>query len=440
MSQFKPTGSLTRRNFNRIILGSTIVTQLISSQTETVEQPNVDLLFSYTSGSLIKENSMNRNTWDFEMSTESITTPIISDGTVFTTDTNGYVYAVDVTDGSEKWRQELAAPIESTPDIQNNSLICATRRGDVYALDIESGDIQWNNTLNGRINADIVTDESRAYIPTTDSQSSLYAISIDTGDVEWTFQYSSDYMPSIDPNQDAIYISAQNNRIYALSAKNGEVQWSRSIRSTLNTTPQVANGIVYVGDSQGKVHHISAENGERIWRPYDAGISVRYIHITSDAVYTIVDNQTLYKFNIFESVRNGDTVEDEVWSYTLNSQITGPPQLLNSNMYVSSRDGGVHYVNTETGEGSQLISVGGLDISSPVTVNEAPEEIDSTDSESDNDSDNTNTDSESESDSNENTTTDDSNPESANTGTSSNSGGGGFISNIINSIRSALGL
>jgi len=68
---------------------------------------------------------------------------------------NGFVAAIDLTDGRELWRTKLESGVFAATNSQDVSVLVqggfvfAGSRGNLFCLDVESGSILWNNELKG---------------------------------------------------------------------------------------------------------------------------------------------------------------------------------------------------------------------------------------------------------------------------------------------------
>jgi outer membrane protein assembly factor BamB len=68
---------------------------------------------------------------------------------------NGYVAAIDVTDGRELWRTKLQTGVFTATAHSDVSVLVQDRfvlagsRGHLFCLDLENGSILWHNELQG---------------------------------------------------------------------------------------------------------------------------------------------------------------------------------------------------------------------------------------------------------------------------------------------------
>lgn len=65
---------------------------------------------------------------------------------------DGSVYALDVADGSLRWRFQTEAPVFSSPAVAGGTLFIGSDDGFLYALDADSGELRWRFEAGREIN------------------------------------------------------------------------------------------------------------------------------------------------------------------------------------------------------------------------------------------------------------------------------------------------
>jgi outer membrane protein assembly factor BamB len=99
-----------------------------------------------TNGSLI---------WSYRLHDGPLSFNAYHDGVIFISDTQGYVYALDSTDGALIWEKKIGNKIDiSSPTISNGLLFIGTRDweyGALFALDETTGDIIWKYHVGSSI-------------------------------------------------------------------------------------------------------------------------------------------------------------------------------------------------------------------------------------------------------------------------------------------------
>lgn len=114
--------------------------------------------------------------------------PVVSGGRVFMGFSDGYLVALDASDGTLVWERQLGngkefLDVDTTPVVDETSgrLFVASYSDGLYALDTATGDVAWNSAVGGISN--LITHGNRV-ITSGDGRISAYDAS--TGTLGWT--------------------------------------------------------------------------------------------------------------------------------------------------------------------------------------------------------------------------------------------------------------
>lgn len=188
-------------------------------------------------------------------------------------------------DGASTATADLTGDVVSTPAVVGSTLYAATDAGTVYAFDVEqSGDSvtlteRWTTSTvidrrptvtvsGGRV---IVTGAS----PGEGKQGRVYALSADTGEELWAFTTTNWIESAAAIDGDTVYVGVSNGDVVALTAESGAERWrfdANNSWSFLYWGPGVTGGLVvaddtvYVGSEDGNLYAIDAESGTSKWR------------------------------------------------------------------------------------------------------------------------------------------------------------------------------
>lgn len=72
-----------------------------------------------------------------------------SDDTVYITEYGGWLYGVDRTDGTERWRYSTDGDTRDPPVVVDDTVYVASHDGSIHAVDAATGDRQWTRTVSG---------------------------------------------------------------------------------------------------------------------------------------------------------------------------------------------------------------------------------------------------------------------------------------------------
>jgi outer membrane protein assembly factor BamB len=255
---------------------------------------------------------------------------------------NTQVYAINLSNGSEKWRypQEadnkitFFAPPVLTPDGQ---LLVASYDHNLYSLNPENGQPnQGNWPFTGAKNlfiASPLVSEDKVFAPSSDKN--LYALDLDgnllwsfpTGDALWAtpallngdvvqpsmdhYLYALDVQtgtpiwksddlqgalvgqPTIGPD-DTLYIGSFAREMLAVDGATGRVLWRTPISGWVWAGPALSDGTLYFGDLNGVFYALDAANGNIRWQVQnDQGAISEQPLVLDGAVYYTDENGNL---------------------------------------------------------------------------------------------------------------------------------------------------
>jgi outer membrane protein assembly factor BamB len=92
----------------------------------------------------------NQTFWKFQTGGPIISSPVVANSIVFISSTDGFLYAVNSTTGTNIWRTEIGENINS-PTVGLGKVFITSKSGNVYAFDIHTGSQLWSRSLKEEI-------------------------------------------------------------------------------------------------------------------------------------------------------------------------------------------------------------------------------------------------------------------------------------------------
>lgn len=114
--------------------------------------------------------------WRFRMGKGSISSPAIMDDDVYVGSADGNIYCVERTRAREVWRFKTGYQVISSPVIHNGVLYCGSADGKFYVLDAKSGKLIWSFTTLGPITGNAIVAENMVYFGSLDNH--VYAFPV----------------------------------------------------------------------------------------------------------------------------------------------------------------------------------------------------------------------------------------------------------------------
>jgi outer membrane protein assembly factor BamB len=253
---------------------------------------------------------------------------------------NRFVYAVNLSNGLEKWRFPVTSDNKrsfyATPTLTSDGqLIAGSYENVLFSLDPNTGVEKWQFTdADNRYIAAPLVIETGIFAP--NANNNLYALDLQ-GNLLWTFTTSGPLWatPTSDPDCKCIYLPGMDHLLYSIDAQTGELNWQTSeLGGSLVGTPAFGSGVLYFGTFNNELLALNANNGQVIWKVP-----------TQDWVWggpILLDN-VLY-FGDLSGAFYALNIEDGSvkWQQQADGAITQSPLLSDEKIYFTTAAGSVY--------------------------------------------------------------------------------------------------
>jgi outer membrane protein assembly factor BamB len=290
------------------------------------------LIVSANDGRIVGLNKNGNRVWGTSVKGRSEATPAVSKSTLYTVTVDGYLHAVNVKDGSVKWRMKIDGPLlfGSKPLVAENRIYVATSFGVVHAFS-DAGKELWKKQLEGGVYNSMAYHRGVVYVG-TDSRK-IYALSAEDGDEQWTVDVDS-RMVSSAPKiyRDSLFVGTYRGSFYAIDIKEGQLKWQFKAQKAVLSTPVFLKDIVYFGSVDGYVYALNLDKGEIIWK-YDTGDKILVEPIIANNLVYIPSGKTIYALS---------TVSGSLkWKAEFKHEIRSPATAVGNDIYIGLENGEV---------------------------------------------------------------------------------------------------
>jgi outer membrane protein assembly factor BamB/TolA-binding protein len=313
--------------------------------------------------------------WIFDTDAPLETTPLIVNDVIFVTTRDGYLKAIDLQNGQQRWafRTEIPTEIYSSPKVNNNmilfgandnylyvvrstapiklpqlqlkasnpikaspffspdkriTLIGSTDKN-LYAIS-ETGAILWKYNANAKISTTGVVDSQIVYITSEDGI--VHAINLNTGEKIWNLTLGGKLNSPI-LNENMIYVGSTNHIVYAINLTTRQVQWFYRLRREILASITLEDNMILVPCQDGNLYSIDITSQKLNWQfstsgPLSGGVAISK---KDNIIYFGSEDSYLYAVNL----TNGT----EIWKYKTNNKIRCTPVLDNKTIYIGGDDG-----------------------------------------------------------------------------------------------------
>jgi outer membrane protein assembly factor BamB len=172
--------------------------------------------------------------------------PVVVDGVLYIGGTDGFVNAVDVESGTEKWRFETDGIMASSPTVAFDKVFFGEAYdtdGTYYALDRSTGKPIWTSADYGEVWINATFDDKRIYFGNREGV--FFAVDPNNGKMIWQYNTAKDTpLENIEPGQ---------------APRHG-------YPPGVYCNPVYRDGVVYTGSWTGYYFAFDADNGQLRWR------------------------------------------------------------------------------------------------------------------------------------------------------------------------------
>jgi len=316
------------------------------------------------SGTVATDWTPGQVTWNFSTGDKVRSSPAISDGIVYVSSYDNYVYALDGATGSKLWSFKTGGTVYSSPVVADGVVYIGSQDEKFYALNSSTGTQIWNRAfVNGAFTSSAAVVDGVVYVGGGDGY--VYAFNASDGSTFWSFKTNCNMYSCPAVSGGIVYIGSMDlsaGNMYALDAATGTKIWNYSTgyMNLVWSSPAVANGMVYFGSDERQVLALNAVSGEKIWNFSTFGLTDSSPAVVNGVVYIGCNDYNLYALNASTGAK--------IWSFAASHVITSSPAVLDGVVYVGSWDNNVYALDANSGTKIWSYTTGGSVFSSPAVA------------------------------------------------------------------------
>lgn len=199
--------------------------------------------------------------WKFKTAGRVISSPLVVGDVVYVGSTDGSLYAVNRSDGTQRWKFDSKGPISSSPAFHNGLVYISSLDGLVYAVDASTGESRWTFATKGERR--FTAPGIHGAIPRTERMPDPFDV----------------FTSSPTVANGTVYIGSGDQNVYALDAGTGALRWTFATGDVVHASPAVAGGVVIIGSWDRNVYALDARSGRERWRYTTGNDTVIYNQI-----------------------------------------------------------------------------------------------------------------------------------------------------------------
>jgi outer membrane protein assembly factor BamB len=286
-----------------------------------------------------------------------------------------FVYAVDLTNGTEKWRFPTKGDAKVTfyaaPTLTGDGqLIVGDYNKVLHSLDpltgVETQGKQWPFAqATDRYVASALSADQKVFAPNVDY--SLYTLDL-SGNPVWQFLTKAALWAAPAADGKYLYLASMDHNVYKLDAVTGQQVWATGdLGGAMIATPAIdPNGNLYVGTFNSELVAINGQNGTVLWRVPAVGWVWASPLLVGDTLYYGDLSGTVYALGLDGKVK---------WSVQPDSTsshraIVDKALVVNDIVYVSSETGTLYGLDINNGSIRLNKPIGGKLYTGPAAAND----------------------------------------------------------------------
>ncbi|MFF3160952.1 outer membrane protein assembly factor BamB family protein [Streptomyces sp. NPDC003273] len=186
---------------------------------------------------------------------------------------DGYVYvsagtrvlSIEVASGLVRWHFEAPAvflcppAFAPGPAVTGGGVYLADYLGTVYALDATDGRDRWRIATEARSSVEpVLVAAGHVHVG---SGKGLYTLDAVTGTPKWRFQAGGDVVGTPVVAEGRIHFGSTDHLLYTLKSDDGRLRWKLATGGEITGSPVVKDGVVYACSKDRCVYALDAEKG-----------------------------------------------------------------------------------------------------------------------------------------------------------------------------------
>lgn len=225
---------------------------------------------------------------------------LTDDGQLIVGGYNSLLYSLNPENGQQNWDWDGADPSQlyvAGPLVAGEQIYAPSSDKNMYALDM-NGSLLWTFTTEDALWGTPAADGEVVFLPGMDH--SVYALNAQTGRLVWKTDPLGGSVasnPTLNPDGQ-LYVGTFNNELLSLDSENGQILWRMQATNWVWSGPAQDSETLYVGDLDGNFYAVNADNGSIKWKnPPDQDNDSAIVDkplVLGDTVYFTSENGSLY--------------------------------------------------------------------------------------------------------------------------------------------------
>jgi len=286
--------------------------------------------------------------WTFDAGDSIESSAAISDGVVYVGSETADLIAVNLSDGTLRWKYKVKDGIgESSPAIQGGIVVVGDLSGTIHAVSAKDGKVLWTFPAAGEVKASPVIVDDKVIIGSYDGN--LYGLSLKDGKPIWNFKTNGPVHATASVSNGLAYISGCDGVLRGIRVTDVKEMVQITTGSYTGASPALsAAGFAYFGTFDNDVLAFNLKTRKPVWRYENPQRQFPFYSLAALVGEKVIlggRDKSVHCLN----ARTGK----QIWEFVTKSRVDSSPALVTGatgdRVYVGSNDGRFYVLDAANG-------------------------------------------------------------------------------------------
>ena len=300
-----------------------------------------------------------RLVWTYEAGESIESSAAIVNGAVYVGSQSGELAALNLADGSVRWKYKTTGPIgESSPCVAGGVVFIGDLNGTLHAVSARDGKAIWTFKTNGEIKSSPVVVGDRVLVGSYDEH--LYCVSVSNGSLIWKFRTGGPVHCTAGVSNGMAHIAGCDETFRAIRIADGKEVFHVASGAYTGASPALAGQKAFYGTFNNEVIAVNLLTHRISWRYRNRQRQFPYYSSCAVAEGRVVVGGRDKMVHCMDAVTG-----KELWTFMTRARVESSPALADGRAFIGSNDGKFYVFDYKTGAKVWEFNAGGPLSASP---------------------------------------------------------------------------
>lgn len=205
--------------------------------------------------------------WSYDTKKQCTTSPTLANGKIFVA-ASDTLFSIS-SNGNLNWKfYTPGAPILSSPKVTNSLVYFGARDKNLYAINESDGTQKWTYLATDEINSSPMVYGGMCIVGCNDY--GVYCVDTTSGILRWKVPTKERVIssPSIHEFSNTVFVGSYDFNLYAIDHVSGAVKWKYPAGSLIKSSPVVYGDNVYFNTFDKYLYCVNIYSGKTVWKSF----------------------------------------------------------------------------------------------------------------------------------------------------------------------------